>query len=230
MDNLYKRMVLLPEQEYVDMKHCNLSTDTNAAASAANATIWPSENSSEREVKLYALQLAKQRESDQGGATPSASATTSSSTTVSVAPDFSREILLLPTGYRARAQRMYILLEKYRPSLLNWDTSGEVIFDRHSVPLHGSNLIDLIQHATSVPKRRNYTPTGWNEFVAIIKRINVPMAILNKETQEEVNGTQTGKGLVVKQVSSPIKRVRKQIAKTVTSKKKKLKTKNWIHV
>ena len=221
MENLYKRMVLLPEQEYIDMKQCNPSAEKTAAA------IWPSESSSEREQKLYAINLTKQRESDNGRMIPSASSTTATSTTVSVTPDFTREITLLPTNFRARAQRLYTHLEKYRPSHLNWDTSGEVLFDRHSVPLYGSNLIDLIQQATSLPKRRNFTPIGWSEFVTVLRRTNTPTVILNKETREEVTGqvenTQTGKGLKIKPVMGSRKRTKKDD-------KKKVKIAKWIRV
>ena len=70
MDSQYKRMILLPEPDYISMKHTQLNASNNKSELA-----WPSDISSEREQKLYALSLAKHREADTADPLPSSKRT-----------------------------------------------------------------------------------------------------------------------------------------------------------
>ena len=178
MENHYKRMVLLPEAEYIRLKQYTIQTDKNAL-------VWPSETSIEREDKLYGLALAKRRETDKADAIASA-ATLAAAKEPPKKADFSGEILLFPATFRVRAQRLYKTLERHRPSDIDWKESGAVTFGRHGIPLEGTNLVDLIYHATAV-KRRNFVPFGWTNFLEVLRRINVPLTLLGKDTQAEIH-------------------------------------------
>ena len=181
MDNQYKRMILLPEPDYIALKQCRLNADKKEL-------IWPSDISSEREQKLYAVALAKHREADEAEPLPSSKSDHPSDKKL----DFAPQIALLPSAYRVRAQRLYNILEKHRPSSINWKDTGEVIFGRHESPLEGSHLLDLIQHATTNRRRQHFMPTGWDQFVQVLRNLNVPMSVLNEDAQREWRGDVPG--------------------------------------
>ena len=124
MDNQYKRMILLPEPDYIALKQCRLNADKKEL-------IWPSDISSEREQKLYAVALAKHRETDNTDPLPSSTPDRPTDKKL----DFAPQIALLPSAYRVRAQRLYNILEKHRPTSINWKDTGEVILDVTRVPL-----------------------------------------------------------------------------------------------
>ena len=145
MDSQYKRMILLPEPDYISMKHTQLNASNNKSELA-----WPSDISSEREQKLYALSLAKHREADTADPLPSSKPDKPPDRKI----DFTAHIALLPSTFRARAQRLYSVIEKNRPTAINWKDTGEVIFGRHESPLEGSHLLDL-QYATTPRHRQN---------------------------------------------------------------------------
>ena len=54
-------------------------------------------------------------------------------------------------------------------------------------PIEASCAEDLIQHAVR-GRRRPFTPTGWDEFVSVLKRHNIPRAMLNRATLDELDG------------------------------------------
>ena len=166
-------MVLLPETEYDQLKQCN------ADKTATAPPLWPTASSTEREQKLYALSLAKRRN------IPSPTSDSAPPESGKKAYSFGGEVSLFPKAFRVRAERLHNTLEKHRPDLVSWNQMGELIFDRHGFPLSGSNLVDLIQHATTTKRRPNFTPIGWTKFITLLKRINVPLSLLNKETGAE---------------------------------------------
>lgn len=178
MESAYKRMILLPEAEYVQLKQIN--------PTAPLSTQWSPvpELHNERDQKLYAYNLAKQRESI-AQANLESSTTTASATNPASRNNFESEIDLFPTTFRSRAKRLMSLLEKNQPQEIDWMDNGEVIFGRHGSPLHGTNLVDLLFHATSTRRRKNFIPQGWSDFLEALKRMNVPVSILNKPSTEE---------------------------------------------
>ena len=190
MDNQYKRMILLPETEFIELKQCRLNADRK------EQLVWPADISSEREQKLYALSLAKQREADHTDPLPSSKPDHPTDKKM----DFSPQIALLPSAYRVRAQRLYNILEKHRPNSISWKETGEVIFGRHESPLEGSHLLDLIQHATTNRRRQNFIPTGWSHFFQVLRNLNVPMSVLNDDTQRE---WQRHEQLAVEEAATP---------------------------
>lgn len=85
-----------------------------------------------------------------------------------------------PRPYRSRAESLFQSLEPH----LNVNEKGEIIKDDNSV-IASSRYEDLIQHAVR-DRRRNFIPTGWDYFVNLLKKHNVPKASLNRETLDEL--------------------------------------------
>ena len=85
-----------------------------------------------------------------------------------------------PKPYRSRAQA---LLENVS-SFLRYNERGE-IFDNENNTIENSRLEDLIQHAVR-DRRRNMSPVGWEYFLNLLRRHNVPKSILNRNTIEEM--------------------------------------------
>ena len=105
-----------------------------------------------------------------------------------------------PKPYRARAHSLFQSLEPH----LNVNELGEVIKDDGST-IKSSRYEDLIQHAVR-DRRRQFSPTGWDYFVDLLKKYNVPRASLNRETLEELQGlNKTTKGPQPSKLPQPTK-------------------------
>ena len=85
-----------------------------------------------------------------------------------------------PKPYRSRAQA---LLENVSP-FLRYNERGEIL-DNENNTIDNSRLEDLIQHAVR-DRRRNMSPVGWEYFLNLLRRHNVPKSILNRSTIEEM--------------------------------------------
>ena len=86
----------------------------------------------------------------------------------------------VPKPYQNRAQALFRNLE----SFLRFNDKGE-IFDKDNNVIDNSRVEDLIQHAVR-DRRRNMTPTGWNQFVGLLQEHNIPKSILNRQTLDEM--------------------------------------------
>ena len=86
-----------------------------------------------------------------------------------------------PRPYRTRAEALFQSIEPH----LNVNEKGEVIKDDNSV-IEASRFEDLIQHAVR-DRRRNFKPTGWDYFVELLRKHNVPRSSLNRETLDELS-------------------------------------------
>lgn len=86
-----------------------------------------------------------------------------------------------PKPYRTRAESLFQSIEPY----LNVNEKGEIIKDDKTV-IDSSRYEDLIQHAVR-DRRRNFVPTGWDYFIKLLKTRNVPRASLNRETLDELD-------------------------------------------
>ena len=113
-----------------------------------------------------------------------------------------------PKPYRARAQSLFQSLEPH----LNVNDLGEVIKDDGST-IKSSRYEDLIQHAVR-DRRRQFSPTGWDYFVDLLKKHNVPRAPLNRDTLEELEGmNKTTKGPQPSKIPIPIPKLPSKVPK-----------------
>ena len=168
--NPYKRMILLPENEYTLLKQCRLPVSSEL--------VWPTADSVEREQKLYALKLREQREMDnpESGNQPS---------TPILKTSLTSEINHFPKTIHSRAKRLLAFLEEHQP-YIQWNKEGEVSFGPHGSPHSGSKLSDLIYHATAI-LRRSFQPTAWPEFLAALREMNAPSTALSNATLKEMH-------------------------------------------
>ena len=90
-----------------------------------------------------------------------------------------------PKPYQSRANALFRTMENF----LKFNDKGEIYLNDGTV-LDGSRVEDLIQHAVR-DRRRNLTPTGWSDFVTILRDHNVPKSILNRDTLDEMEGKAT---------------------------------------
>ncbi len=87
-----------------------------------------------------------------------------------------------PKPYQSRANALF----QFVASFLKFNDKGEIYSPDGNV-IQGSRLEDLIQHAVR-DRRRNIMPTGWSDFVAMLRDHNVPKSILNRYTLDEMEG------------------------------------------
>ena len=86
-----------------------------------------------------------------------------------------------PKPYQKRAQALFQSMEPF----LKFNERGE-IYNVSEQLIPQSRLEDLIQYAVR-DRRRNITPTGWQDFRILLKTHNVPKSMLNRDTLEEMN-------------------------------------------
>ena len=90
-----------------------------------------------------------------------------------------------PKPYLNRAQALFNSVE----SFLKYNERGE-IYGKDGQLISNSRLEDLIQFAVR-DRRREITPTGWKSFLDIMRVMNIPKTILNRNTLDELeNPTQ----------------------------------------
>ena len=69
-------------------------------------------------------------------------------------------------------------------NVLKFNERGEMI-DESGNATANSHVEDLIQHAVR-DRRRNITPAGWNFFLDLAMKHNVPKSVLNRSTLDEM--------------------------------------------
>lgn len=155
-------MLLIPESEYVQCRKSD------------KLPLWPHDRSVEREHRLYNLAHQKYR------ATHSRKDVSESDPSSPETSRIEREVDQFPKSFRTRAKRLFTLLKSYHPSV-DWTDQGEVIFAQHGTPYTGTNIIDLIHHATAPTLRAE--PVGWKNFTSLLQEFNIPVTMLNKNTE-----------------------------------------------
>lgn len=126
-----------------------------------------------------------------------------------------RVIQTTPKPYQTRAENLL----KYVDSQINFNERGEML-DTNEIPIDGSNVTDLIQHAVR-DRRRNIQPKGWQVFKDRLQGINVPQSLLNYETLDEMK-----KPLRIKQ--SPQSFIKDSDSVITTPKRKRRKTERYM--
>ena len=84
-----------------------------------------------------------------------------------------------PKPYRNRALSLYRSIEPH----VDMTERGE--FKVNDKVLENSRIEDLIQHAVR-DRRRHFTPTGWEDFLSLLKTHNIPKSALNRATLDEL--------------------------------------------
>ena len=87
-----------------------------------------------------------------------------------------------PKPYRNRALSLFRSVEP----VIKFNERGEML-RADGQAIEASRAEDLIQHAVR-DRRRPFTPTGWDEFVKGLKSHNIPRAMLNRATLDELEG------------------------------------------
>ena len=87
-----------------------------------------------------------------------------------------------PKPYQNRAQALFKSLESH----LRFNDKGEIYSDDGNI-ISGSRVEDLINYAVR-DRRRNIVPKGWSQFVNILRDLNVPKTILNRDTLDTLEG------------------------------------------
>lgn len=86
-----------------------------------------------------------------------------------------------PKPYQTRARNLFQHLE----SVLQFNERGEIYDDENQV-ISESRIEDLIQYAVR-DRRRNFLPTGWNQFLKTLRSHNIPKYMLNRNTLDEMD-------------------------------------------
>ena len=92
-----------------------------------------------------------------------------------------------PKPYRNRAKALFDGLE----SIIKFNERGEILSDEGRAVPH-SHVQDLIQYAVR-DRRREVLPTGWKDFLSLMKKHNVPRHMLNRFTLDEMEGNMPAK-------------------------------------
>ena len=87
-----------------------------------------------------------------------------------------------PIASQARAIALFNSIEPH----LNVNDRGEVITDENDI-ISSSRYEDLINYATRRKRRQDYVPAGWDYFLKLLKKYNVPKFSLNHETLKEID-------------------------------------------
>jgi len=93
-------------------------------------------------------------------------------------------VVSTPKPYRSRAQALFESMS----SFLQFTERGEM-YDKDKNLIPNSRIEDLIQHAVR-DRRRNISPTGWNDFLQLLREHNIPRSILNRDTIDEMEQRQ----------------------------------------
>lgn len=80
------------------------------------------------------------------------------------------------------------LLSFLSPSVLEFNSAGEVTDKRTNTTIHGSRIDDLINYAVDDGINSISTPpTGWTNFISILKSVpHIPQQMLNSYTTHEL--------------------------------------------
>lgn len=97
--------------------------------------------------------------------------------------------LSTPRQYRSRAESLLDIMDPH----IKYSEKGEIIDEVTGQPIVGSHIDDLLQHAVRDMRRKVGEPTGWQYFLDLMMRENVPRHIVGTPTYLEMT-KQTGRG------------------------------------
>lgn len=170
---MFRRMVALPYDQYAQM---NMSQNLQRVKQPNDVQFNTLEKQYEEQANIndpYRRMLLQGETLDQ----------------MKVLKDRMRNMIAssTPKPYRNRAASLFEGLE----SVAQFNERGEITNDEGKV-VPNSNLQDLIQHAVRDRRRSGEgPPTGWSDFVDLLKKRNVPRNMLNRTTLDEMEGKVT---------------------------------------
>lgn len=179
-NSLYSRLVLVTEKEYSIIKREG-STDT-AAATISNPL--PPHIGPDQQYKLQTAKYLEDKAIEENNQVDNHQHNYSHA-----GPQLTDHISAISSNFSkgkiGNALALLTFLNNQEQSVFSWDEYGQVVANNKTII--GSNLIDLIRHATSDSRKRNKpTPVGWDEFKALLALLNVSKAILSNATLEEM--------------------------------------------
>ena len=87
----------------------------------------------------------------------------------------------VPQSYKGRAQSLLKKLKSH-PDQLSWNEKGELMTDGATVS--GTNIVDLINDV--LRPRKNFSPTGYDEFVQGLAKINTPEDLVRNDARRRL--------------------------------------------
>ena len=118
-----------------------------------------------------------------------------------------------PKPYRSRADTLMKVLEPH----VSLTSKGEVVNTFSGNVIRDARMDDLIQHAVRDKRRHGFSPRGWSHFVQLLRDVNVPQIILNRET---LNDLQTLRRPIIKRKIEETK-LSSKIPRLVSEKRKR---------
>lgn len=88
-----------------------------------------------------------------------------------------------PKPYRNRAETLMKVLEPH----ITLTAQGEIVNTVSGQVIKETRMDDLIQHAVRDRRRQSFSPRGWRDFVQLLREVNVPKIILNKDTMDDLD-------------------------------------------
>ena len=159
----FKRMVAIPEQDYNYLRNLQ---QTNHPSYGQLSSLT-SDSSRQGHIQDPYVRIQRQGETLDA--------------LKKVKDDMRQRIIQsTPKPYQSRAENLL----KYVEGQVSFNERGEML-DTNEIPIQGSNVTDLIQHAVR-DRRRNIQPKGWQFFKDRLQGINVPQSLLNYETLDEM--------------------------------------------
>ena len=161
----YSKMVVLPQEEYVQL---NSTRNIQQPLAQQLQDLTKTDENIEkiqdpyRKLQLHANNIEERR----------------------IIRDKIRKFITLstPRRYRSRAENLLNFIEPF----VQFNERGEVL-DRENHVIEGSHIDDLLQHAVRDMRRKSVKPTGWDYFRDVLARENVPHNIIGAPTITELN-------------------------------------------
>ncbi len=176
MESVYKKMVLIPEEEYAQLKTTPLDNHTSKIERQMREMKERERLPDDQWLMVQSNLLSRARDMN---TQPHLNDNKIVSTLHPKWVD--QSIHRLPQGNRQRAKQM---LEFLKTRNINWTMEGELM-NLNGVAIPNSNIIDLINYVTiSVANSRLHEPSGLNEFIDLLIHINLPQSMLGISGQK----------------------------------------------
>ena len=160
-----KRMVLVPEDEYLSLKGGNTKLKAKKVTDLQKPFIKMTQDLG-KDIRLRNIDRIEKA-------------------TLQAPTDFNREIVQmtehLPQTHHHKAR---LLLSELRAQGFKWKYNKELTTPSGQT-LYGSNVIDLIKEALVQARRKVPKPTGWTEFILAVADSGIPKTLFTKKSTKQ---------------------------------------------